>query len=441
MTRTVLRPEPGPAREYHFPRFERRRLENGLTILVAPVTKLPVVTVLAVVEAGAVADPVGREGVAQIAAAALTEGIDEMDGEALTDRLERLGTSVDASADWDATVVNMTVLSDRLAEAFPLMARVLTTPTFPARELERLRGDRIAELLQIESEPRALANQMFSRFLYADGSRYALPAGGSRESVARIMRDDVLALYGARYRPGGTTIIVAGDVSADRAVQMVSRELGGWRGEQPPRAVVNDAPARHERSFEIVERADAPQSELRVGQVGVPRTHPDYFDIVVMNAVLGGLFSSRINLNLREEHGYTYGASSYFDWRRGAGPFVIATAVASDATADALREVLREVTRMRTEEISEDELTLATSYLEGVFPIRYETTSAIASALANLAIYDLPEDWFDSYRGRIGAVTKAGVLEAARKYLDPERLQILVVGDAAEVEQKIREVL
>ncbi len=187
----------------------------------------------------------------------------------------------------------------------------------------------------------------------------------------------------------------------------------------------------------IVAKEDAAQSELRVGHGGVPRTHPDYFAIVVMNAVLGGLFSSRINLNLREAHGYTYGASSYYDWRREAGPFVISTAVQSEVTAAAISETLKEIDAIRENEIAHDELTLATSYLEGVFPIRYETTSAIAAALANLVTFGLPENYFDTYRSNIARVTTADVLNAARNHVKPEELQIVVVGNADVIREPI----
>jgi len=160
-----------------------------------------------------------------------------------------------------------------------------------------------------------------------------------------------------------------------------------------------------------------------------------------MNAVLGGLFSSRINLNLREAHGYTYGASSYFDWRRQAGPFIISTAVQSEVTAAAISETLKEIDRMRSEKISNDELTLATSYLQGVFPIRYETTSAIASALANLMTFGLPENYYDTYRDNIAAVTEESVLEAARQYVQPDHLQVSVVGNPDIILEPMREVL
>jgi zinc protease len=427
------RPAAAPPRPYAFPRFERRTLANGLTLVVAPVRKLPVVSVLAVVEAGADTDPAGKEGLAQLTARALVEGTADLDGAALTDRLERLGTALDASADWDAAVARMTVLTERLGEALALMGRVLTAPAFPEREVERLKAERLADLLQLRTEPRGLADEMFDRFVYVPEARYARPDGGSEASVRAITRDDVARFYAARYRAGATTLVVAGDVTADDAERLVADSLGAWEGARPEPAPGADRPAPGGRRVHVVAKEDAPQSELRVGHVGLPRTHPDFFAVTVMNALLGGLFSSRINLNLREAHAYTYGAHSGFDWRRGAGPFAVSTAVASDVTAPALRETLLEIDRMRAEPVSEAELSLATSYLDGVFPIRYETTAAIAAALANLHIYGLGADYFDRYRERVRAVTAADVHRAAREHLHPERLQVVVVGDPAAV--------
>jgi zinc protease len=426
---TGSRPKPGAPRTYHFPRFERHALANGLRLVVAPVTKLPIATVILVAEAGATADPAGREGLAQLTARSLLEGTTRSDGAQLTERFERIGAAVDAGASWDSAVVRMTVLSSRLAEALALFGETVLEPAFPEREVERLKGERLAELLQLRTEPRGLADEMFSRFLYANADRYARPEGGSEESVRAIGRQDLVRFYGERYRPGGMTLIIAGDVSADRAMAMAEQTFGAAPAGAPARTAPLGAPARVSRASHVVAKSDAPQSELRIGQVGLARSHPDYFRVVIMNAVLGGLFSSRINLNLREAHGYTYGAHSDFEWRRGAGPFVISTAVKSDVTDAAARECLHEIDRLRAEDITPDELSLATSYLDGVFPIRYETTNAIAAALANLIVYGLPDDYYDTYRSHIRAVSVADVRMAANRYLDPERLQLLAVGD------------
>jgi len=436
---TALRPKPGPARTYQFPKFHDEVLPNGLRLVVAPVDKLPVVTVLVVVDAGSSTDPTGKEGVAVLTARALLEGNSRYDGAELAERFEQLGTSLEAGADWDSAFISITVLSERLNEALQLLGEVVTTPVFPEREIERLKAERLAELLQIESEPRALADERFASFLYAEGSRYSRPDGGGAETVTKLTRADVDKFFRLRFLSGTTTVVITGDIQLQAARKLVeSAFAGSASGSAKKQALVVAARSR-DRNVHIVSKTDAPQSELRVGHVGLPRSHPDFFSTMVMNSVLGGLFGSRINLNLREEHGYTYGATSYYDWRRGPGPFVVATAVESDVTTLALREIFHEIDRIRSEEVSQEELTLATQYLEGVFPIRYETTSAVATALANLVIHDLPRDYYDSYRRNIREVTVRSVLEAARKHIHPAELQTVVVGDAALIRQPLVE--
>jgi len=411
-----------------------------MRLVVAPVDKLPLASITAVVDAGASVERAGQDGVAALTAQLLLEGAAGLDGAALTDRFERIGTSADAHADWDAATVSLTVLAERLPDALALVRDLLRTPEFPDREVARLKDERLAELLQLRAEPGALADEHLSRAVYAPTARYATPAGGNAASVRALTRDVVRGFYAERYRPATTTLVIAGDVSVDRAADLAHALFGDWQGDVGATMAhaVDTSPIT--RITRVVAKADAPQSELRVGHAGLPRRHPDYFETTVMNAVLGGLFSSRINLNLREEHGYTYGAFSAFEWRRSAGPFVIQTAVKSDVTGAAVREILHEIERMRSEEISTDELTLATSYLDGVFPIRYETTSAIATALSNLVIHDLPEHFYDDYRARVRAVTTQDVLRAAQRHLHPDRLRIVVVGDPGVIATPLSEI-
>jgi zinc protease len=436
---TALRPKSGPARSYRFPKFNDEVLPNGIRLVVAPVEKLPVVTVLVIVDAGSSNDPIGKEGVASLTARALLEGSRQYDGAELAERFEQLGTSLESGADWDSAFAKITVLSERLSEALELLGEVVTTPVFPEREVERLKAERLAEILQIETEPRALADERFEAFLYADGSRYSRPDGGNTDSVTGLTRSDVERFYRSRFVAGGTTVIAAGDIELKKARDLVESAFSGFATGSAPKQSLIVARRDGGRKVHIVSKAAAPQSELRVGHIGLPRKHPDFFPTMVMNAVLGGLFGSRINLNLREAHGYTYGASSYYDWRRSPGPFVVATAVESDVTVPALREIFLELDRIRGEPISAEELSLATEYLEGVFPIRYETTAAVAAALANLVIHGLPHDYYDSYRQNIREVTAGSVLEAARTHIRPTELQTVVVGDAALIRKPLSE--
>ena len=431
------RPGAGTPRAYRFPNFQTRILSNGLRIVVAPIHAYPVVTILAVVEAGATRDPRDVEGVAQLATRALNEGTRTMNSFELAQRLEMLGSTLDTGADWDSAIVQLTALSSRVEDGFAVLAEVLREPAFPEYELERMRAERLSDLAQLRAEPRGLADVFFSRLLYVPESRFARLAGGDEQSIARVTRDRVAAYHEAFYRPNATALMISGDITVEDAVRYASRCLGDWQGTAPEVSEPIDTQRFADARVHIVHKADAPQSELRVGHVAVPRLHEDYFPLVVMNAILGGLFSSRLNLNLREEHAYTYGAHSAFDWRRAASPFEISTAVETAVTADALREIISEFARIREGEVSNDELTLATSYLIGVFPIRFETTAEVAGGLANVEIFRLPTNYFDTYRERVGAVTAADVLRVARTHLDPARLQVVVVGDARAIEEPL----
>lgn len=433
-----IRPQPGTPRAYNFPHFIRRTLPNGLTVIVATVRRLPLVSVAAVVDATALEDADGKEGVAQLAARGLKEGTAARTGGQLSMDLEKLGTSLEAGADWDGTVASMTVLEENLSTAFEIFADVLQHPAYREEDIERIKAERLAERIQLLDEPRGLADESFSRFVYSAEMRYSKPVGGTSASVSAVTRHDVSLFHRSNYTPAATTLIFAGDIGTEEAVSLAQTALGSWVGAKTIAHRTGDRAARAGRAIELIAKPDSAQSEVRIGHRGVPRTHADYFPIVVMNATLGGLFSSRINLNLREVHGYTYGASSHYDWRRQAGPFEISTAVQSEVTADAISETLNEIDRIRSEAISTDELALATSYLEGVFPIRYETTAAIASALANLVTFGLPAGYFDTYRANIAAVTAHDVLTAAREHVNPDNLQIVVVGNPEVVTEPLK---
>lgn len=428
-------PRPGPSspRAYTFPSVERATLANGLCVMVARIPRLPLVSVLALVDAGASRDAPGLEGQAALTAQALSEGTAHLDGGALMEQFELLGTGLETGSDWDDTTAQLTVTPARLERSVSLLGDVLIAPAFAPYEVERLKAERHAELQQQRMEPRGLADDSFVERVFVRGSRYAVPEGGSQTSITAIGVEHLRAFHLQHFVPGATALIFAGDVSMDIAVQLAERTMGAWRGGPASApAGVDDATARS-RGVHIVNKTGAPQTELRVGHRGLPRSHQDYFPVVVMNALLGGLFSSRINLNLRERNAFTYGARSGFAWRRGAGPFIVSTAVKSEVTGAATREIVAEIGKLRNETVSEHELSLATAYLDGVFPIRYETTSAVAEAIAHAHVYGLGEDYHTRYRERVRAVTASDVRRAAETYLHPDELLIVAVGDAATI--------
>ncbi len=433
------RPGAGTPREYLFPTIERLKLTNGMRIAVAPMPRLPLVTVLVLVDAGASCDPAGREGAASLTVGALAEGTIRLDGATLTEKFETLGTGFSSGSDWDDATAHVAVTPDRLETAIALLGEVMTSPAFAQKDVERLKAERLSDLMQQQVEPRGLADDKFSEFLFVPGSRYAIPGGGSMASVRTLDAAQLRAFHAARYVPGATTLVFAGDVTAAKAAELAERAFGAWRGALPAETRVDDRAAVSGRQLHIVNKVGAAQTELRVGHGGVPRGHPDYFPIVVMNALLGGLFSSRINLNLRERNAFTYGARSAFEWRRGAGPFVVSTAVKTEVSGAAVREILLEIEKMREEKVSAAELSLATAYLDGVFPIRYETTSAVAQAIAIAQVYGLGDDYYSRYREHIRAITAEDVLSAAQQFLHPDKLLTLAVGDAAAIRAPMEE--
>jgi zinc protease len=429
----ATRPAPAAVRAYQFPEIHHATLPNGLRVVVAPMHRLPIVTALALVDVGGVGDPAGQEGLVALTARALDEGTATLDGTALTERFEGMGTAFEAGADWDSTLARVTVTPARLDEAFALFTEVLRAPRFPADDVERKREERLDDLAQQLAEPRGLADMRFTGALYA-GVRYGSPVGGSARSVGSLDAAALRACHARHFGPATTTLILVGDIGVDEAIRLAESRFGDWRSEARTGASRGATPTAESRRTVLVAKSDAPQSELRVGHVGLPRRHPDHLAVVVMNAILGGLFSSRINLNLRERHAFTYGASSGFDWRRGAGPFAVSTAVKTDVTDRAVQEILREIDSMRAAPPTADELSLAVDYLAGVFPLRFESTSAVAGAIAGAVAHDLPDDWFRTYRDRVRAITAADVHRAAQAHLDPARLLLLAVGDAAAIE-------
>ena len=291
---TALRPRSGPPRQYRFPASHDETLAGGIRLVTARVDKLPVVSVLILVDAGASRDTSGKEGVAALTISMLAEGTKNNDGAELAEKFEQLGTSLESGADWDSAVLKITVLSEKLEKALELLGEVLTEPTFPEREIERLKAERLAELLQLQTEPRGLADEKFAEFLYSDDSRYGKPDEGSEETVRALSRQDVLDFYASNYIAPAVTVVVAGDIDRDNVRDIVTRTIGKIAtGDRRELAI--QLRARHDTPLiHIVHKPDAPQSELRVGHIGLPRLHPDFFPTVVMNAVLGGLFGSRI---------------------------------------------------------------------------------------------------------------------------------------------------
>lgn len=425
------RPAAGTPRPYEFPAVATMRLDNGLSVLVADLPGRPLITATMVLPTGAADEPHTAAGSAVLAARALTEGTERYDAIALTEASERLGASLHAEAGWDATSLGVDVPATRLAPALELLAEVLLHPTFPEGEIERLRDERLNDLLQAQADPRRRADESFIGTIYASGSPYHRPAAGTKESVPGLDRDVVRAAYARALDPGRATLVVAGDLGGQDVVGLVSGLLGGWvrPSDSGAARAIDDTAAGTGRLVRVVHRPGSVQTEFRIGHAGLPRRIPDFHALSVMSAILGGLFNSRLNMQLREAKGYTYGAGAGFDLRRGAGPFSARAAVNTEVTVPAVLDTIAELERMRSEPVLAAELAAARDFLVGVFPLRFETPGAVVGALSGLAVHGLPLDEIVEYRARIEAVDIEAVHAAARDHLHVDRAAIVLVGD------------
>jgi zinc protease len=426
------RPQPGAPRPYEFPAVSEQRLANGLDLLVVDLPGRPLVSASIVVIGGTVEEPAEKGGATVLAARALTEGTERFDAIALVEASERLGASLHAEAGWDALSVSVDVPSDRLAPALELVAEVLLHPTFPASEVERLRDERLNDLLQARADPRRRVEEAFVGTIYSPRSPYHRPSGGTRETVEGLTPDDLRAVYERNLIPGRSTLIVGGDLGGLDVAGLADRLFGSWDGAAGGGAApapIDDTATNVGRQVRVIHRPGSVQTEIRVGHRGLPRRIPDFHAVSVMGAILGGLFNSRLNMKLREEKGYTYGAGAGFDLRRGAGPFAARAAVNTEVTVPAIVDMLAELDRIRDAPVSDAELRAARDFLVGVFPLRFETAGAVVGALGSLAVHGLGVDELVSYRSRIEAVDTMAVSAAARDHLQIEDAAIVLVGD------------
>lgn len=425
----ATRPVPGMPRPYEFPAVERAVLANGLRLVVAPMTGRGLVTASLVVRRGAGDEPADLGGGTVLAARALTEGTEVRDAIELVEAAERLGASLHAEAGWDATSVGVEVPASRLEAAMALLAEVIRRPAFPPAEVERLRDERLTDLLQAKADPRRRADEAFIAATYAPSSPYHRPAGGVADTVATLDPASLRRIHAAVAAPGHAALVVAGDVDPGEVRRVTEALLGDWTSEAPVPAALDDTAGSTSRRVHVVHRPGSVQTELRVGHRALPRNHPDFHAVSVMSAILGGLFNSRLNMKLREEKGYTYGAGAGFDMRRACGPFTARAAVNTEVTVPALLDLLAELDRIREAPVTDAELRAARDYLVGVFPLRFETPGPVAGSIAGVFIHDLPDDELARYRPAIEAVGPDDVLRVAREHIRPETASIVLVGD------------
>ena len=423
------RPVPGHPRPYDFPDTIRTQLGNGLRVIVTPMHGRELVSVALAFRAGASDEVPAQGGATVLAARALTEGTERRDAIAFTEAAERLGASLHAEAGWDAVSAGVDVPAARLEPALDLLAELVRLPAFPEAEVDRLRDERLTDLLQVRADPRRRADEAYIETIYAASGPYHRSSGGQASTVETLTSAELRAVHARVSVPSQAAIVVAGDVEPAGVIDVVERLFGDWSGKGTAAGPLDDTAATDARVVRVIHRPGSVQTEIRVGHRGLPRRHPDYHAVAVMSAILGGLFNSRLNMNLREEKGYTYGAGAGFDLRRGHGPFTARAAVNTEVTVPALTELLGELDRIREAPVTDAELRAARDYLVGVFPLRFETPGPVAGSLAGLFVHGLPDDELERYRPEIEAVTADDVLRVAREHIRPEAAAIVLVGD------------
>lgn len=421
-------PEPAVLQPFVFPQVRRTSLDNGVKVLSAKHGRLPIVTVQVVVDAGAALEDPKHGGLAYLTAAALDAGTATRTADELAWAFEHLGGELTAQATWDGVLIQVTAPTSRLEAALELVADVVRNPRFPEDQVDRLRDEQLADIQHRFKEPRALATDMAAHFIFGPDALYGRPLIGTAEPVRGLKKEHVDTFHRSHFAPAATSVMLVGDVADVDARELVQRYFGDWPGARPRTQPESSPPAASATTIFLVDRPDAAQSEIRVGHVGLPRIHEDYFALLVMNTILGGAFTSRLNLSLRERHGFTYGVRSGFAFRRAPGPFMIHTAVATEVTARAVEEILREVRLMHEAGATAEEVDAGRRYLAGVLPLELQTTEQLAGRLAELVIYDLPDDYFAHYPSHIAAVTVDDVSRVAAQQLRPGQLVIVVVG-------------
>ena len=431
-------PALGPAPTLTVPAIDKRTLSNGLPIWIVRTHKVPLAQLELVVRAGSAADPLQKFGLASLTADMLDEGAGSRSALEIADAIDYLGAELSTNSTSDASFVDLHVPVARLAEALPVVADVVLRPTFAENELNRLREERLTALVQAEDDPEQLIEFAFPRIVYGAKHRYGTGAIGTAASLKGFTVDDLRRFHEAQYGPSNALLVVTGDVSADTLVPALEGAFGSWKAGMGAAAGVSEKPPQlTARRVFLIDKPGAAQSQIRIGWVGVPRSTPDYFALRVLNTILGGAFTSRLNMNLREAHGYSYGAGSSFDMRRGAGPFYAAAGVQTDKTVEALKEFFNELRRIH-DPIPDEEVQKAENYLALLLPRNFESTRAIASSISQIFVFDLPADFYQTYNDRVHAVSSADLKRAADTYIQPDKFAVVVIGDLKKIEASVR---
>jgi zinc protease len=434
-------PKDGPNPKITLPSIEKKKLANGLNVWLVKQNELPIVGMNLVVGTGGTADPADRAGLASFTSSLLDNGTRTRSAVDIANQTSALGVNIGTGSGWDSANVTMQTLTKNLDAALDIYADVIMNPTFPADELEILRKQTLVGLIQRKDNANAIANIAYGHLLYGKNHPYGKSLGGDEASIKALSREELEKFYSASYRPNNATLIVVGDVDSKTLIPKLEKALGGWKAGdvsamQVPADATFDKPGIY-----LIDKPGAAQSVVTIGQVGVARNNPDYFPLSVMNSILGGQFSARVNMNLREDKGYTYGARTGWSFRKGAGPFDASAQVQTAVTKESVLEFMKELNGIRGAiPVTPQELEYNKQSLIRRYPGGFETVGGISGQLSALIVYGLPDTYFNDYIKNVQAVTIADVNRVANKYLTPDKMAILIVGDRAVIEPRLKEI-
>ncbi len=429
-------PKAAGERPLKLPVPESFKLSNGLAVFYNQRPWLPITSARLVFKTGSDANPLDKPGLANFSVAMLDEGTKTKSALAIADEAAQLGASLSSSSTMDASQVSIQSLTKNFSNALNLLADVVLNPSFPDEEIERQRASRLAGLVQERENPSAVASRVMARVLYGSNHPYGYPEIGTEAAIKATNRDDMNGFWEKNFVPNNAALVVAGSIGKKELKALAEKAFAGWKPGTPAEPQLGN-PSTTAARLVIVNKPGAPQTQLRVAAIGLPRSTPDYAALQVTNGVLGGLFSSRINLNLREQHGYSYGAFSAFVYRRSAGPFLVASGVRTDVTGPSVMEIFKEIRRMSDEAVTADELALSKQSLVRSLPGDFETSSSAAGTFSNLYIYDLGLDYYSKFPGWVSAVNALMVQATAKKYLVPEKMVVVAVGDKTKIRPEL----
>jgi zinc protease len=415
------------------PAIQKATLSNGLEVWLVEEHKLPMLSLNLVIQAGSDHDPAGKPGIATMTAEVMDAGTSTLDALQIADRLDYLGASMAIRASVDGTFASLETLTKHLDEALSVFGDVLTHPTFPEKEFERLRSQRLTGLLQQKDRAATIASLAFNHIVYGADHPYGNDPSGTEQSVKAFSRQDMVAFYNTYYRPNNATLIVVGDAKLGDLVKSLEKSLADWKKAEIPSVKIAAAKPIETRRLCLIDKPGAPQSEIRIGYPALARSTPDFFPVVVMNQILGAQFSSRINMNLRERRGLTYGARSGFSFSKQPGPFVASGGFVSTGTDTAVHELLFELDKMRADGMTPEELAFAKKGMTGGFALNFETAGQVARSLQSIVLYGLPEDYYQNYLQNIDKVNLGDIKRVAGNYLDTSKMAVVIVGDVKSI--------